>query len=952
MRHSGACRKGSSPWAGLPPYTFDWSGPNGFSSIDATPILPNADNVQSGTYIVTITDSNGCTAESETVVDVTVVPDEPFIEYVGACEGDELTIVAPQYDGQNIVYEWIGPNGTTTTGVYTDGNMIFFPDADPSVSGNYQVQVTVDGCTSEMSSMMDITINPTPIITVDNDGTECINPGTDINLTASVSGGSGSFSYEWTGPNGFSASSLNPVIPNSDATHSGTYVLTVTDQFGCENTEETVIDVTPAPIQPTILSASNVYCEGDIIYLEVPEYDGGNVTYEWIGPDGTTGNGVYTNGNLITLVNADLDAGGFYQVQVTVDGCTSQMSNTFDIQIFETPEVIVMNDGTECITPGTDVYFNAQVMGGSGSYTYEWTGPNGFSSISDRPILPNATDAQTGTYILTVTDITGCSAVSESIVDISLAPTQPTITMFNSEVCEGDELILEVPDYDGGTVLYEWIGPNGTTSTGVYNSGSTIIIPEADLSDEGTYQVQVTVDGCTSVMSSFVEVNVLESPDMPAIVSNSLELAPVCEDDDITLTTPFIPGATYEWIGPNGFSSTSPDVAIGSSNMTMAGDYYLIITLDGCESEAAVSTVYVQETPQTPTAVSAAANCEGEEAVMYVSNPDPETIYSWYRVSDDVLVATGVEFIIPTVSIEDAGGYYVIGRIFDCESIPSEVTMLVVDVATAEVAFAGYDEYICTIDSFQLNAFALTEGEGFWTISDPLSQANIFDINDPSTIVTNLTEGENTFVWTVYSGACGATGVDSVTIIAVNINQEAEDDHYELVFNEAFVSDVVINDIPNTEDYQVSLVTEPIHGDVTLDDNGVFVYTPDENFVGVDSFYYQLCKTYCPSECVQALVTFRVGQDADCFAPTLFTPNGDDYNEYFEIPCLSNYTGSNLCIFNRWGDQVYLDEDYKNDWNGTYQGNGETLPVGTYYYILTIGDERGTILSGYVFIQR
>jgi len=67
---------------------------------------------------------------------------------------------------------------------------------------------------------------------------------------------------------------------------------------------------------------------------------------------------------------------------------------------------------------------------------------------------------------------------------------------------------------------------------------------------------------------------------------------------------------------------------------------------------------------------------------------------------------------------------------------------------------------------------------------------------------------------------------------------------------------------------------------------------------------------------------------------------------------LVNYPGSAICIFNRWGDQVYFEENYQNTWNGTYQGNGETLPVGTYYYVIEVADGNNTKMTGYIFIQR
>ncbi|MBB5441002.1 gliding motility-associated-like protein, partial [Pedobacter sp. AK017] len=64
--------------------------------------------------------------------------------------------------------------------------------------------------------------------------------------------------------------------------------------------------------------------------------------------------------------------------------------------------------------------------------------------------------------------------------------------------------------------------------------------------------------------------------------------------------------------------------------------------------------------------------------------------------------------------------------------------------------------------------------------------------------------------------------------------------------------------------------------------------------------------------------------------PTLFTPNGDGRNDRFEIRGLDQYLQNNLIIVNRWGNEVYKQTDYKNDWLG------EGLNEGTYYYVLRV----------------
>ncbi len=74
-----------------------------------------------------------------------------------------------------------------------------------------------------------------------------------------------------------------------------------------------------------------------------------------------------------------------------------------------------------------------------------------------------------------------------------------------------------------------------------------------------------------------------------------------------------------------------------------------------------------------------------------------------------------------------------------------------------------------------------------------------------------------------------------------------------------------------------------------------------------------------------------------------FSPNGDGVNDLFKIDCLSDYPNNVLTIFDRWGKKLYQTENYQNDWHGISEVNatvnaGETLPEGTYYYSLDLGD--------------
>ncbi len=87
---------------------------------------------------------------------------------------------------------------------------------------------------------------------------------------------------------------------------------------------------------------------------------------------------------------------------------------------------------------------------------------------------------------------------------------------------------------------------------------------------------------------------------------------------------------------------------------------------------------------------------------------------------------------------------------------------------------------------------------------------------------------------------------------------------------------------------------------------------------------------------------------ADTAIPNIFTPNNDGFNDVFKIKGLESYPGSQLIIFNRWGNEVYRADNYLNNWDG---GN---LAEGTYYYILNRREHTGEItpLKGWVFLKR
>jgi gliding motility-associated-like protein len=88
---------------------------------------------------------------------------------------------------------------------------------------------------------------------------------------------------------------------------------------------------------------------------------------------------------------------------------------------------------------------------------------------------------------------------------------------------------------------------------------------------------------------------------------------------------------------------------------------------------------------------------------------------------------------------------------------------------------------------------------------------------------------------------------------------------------------------------------------------------------------------------------------ADIKIPNTFTPNGDGYNDRWEILSLDSYPGSVLEVYNTAGQLMYRTVGYAKPWDGT--NNGRALPAGTYYYVLDPKNGRKKI-AGYVTIIR
>ncbi|WP_207625840.1 immunoglobulin domain-containing protein, partial [Niastella populi] len=166
-------------------------------------------------------------------------------------------------------------------------------------------------------------------------------------------------------------------------------------------------------------------------------------------------------------------AGTYTVVANTADG-TISMNGQATVSINPIPTPTAGSNTPQCV--GSTLNLNA-----NGGVSYTWTGPNGFTSNAQNPVISNATAPASGIYTVMVTDGNGCSATTTTNVTINALPT-PTAGS-NTPVCAGSTLNLTAT---GGT-SYSWTGPNGFTL-----NTQNPTINNVTIGASGVYTVTVT----------------------------------------------------------------------------------------------------------------------------------------------------------------------------------------------------------------------------------------------------------------------------------------------------------------------------------------------------------------------------------------------------------------------------------------------------------------------------
>lgn len=863
---------------------------------DGTPFIPE----ETGTYTVTGTDVNGCFNTDEVLVTVNAIPTIEAGDDFSSCLGTPV-ILEGAGAGVGGVYVW--------TGGVIDGEAFY-----PEVTGTYEVTGTDEnGC--ENTDEVTITVNEIPTVLAGDDLETCA--GEFITLEAYGAGMGATYTWSDGVENGV------PFIP--EETH--TYMVTGTDSEGCEASDDVTVTVHELPV--IVVPEDLAVCEGDELILEGAGAGIGGV-YLW---DGGVVDGVpFTPTEPATYVCTGIDG----------NGCMN--TDEISVDINELPEIFAGIDFMVC--DGSEAIVEGEGAGIDG--TYEWTG----GVIDGTPFTPDLTD----TYVVTGTDINGCSGTDD--VEVGIYELPEIDAGPDADVCIGDAIVLEGAGGGIGAV-YEWPGDMVDGEPFTPTETITIILTGTD------------EFGCSN--TDEIVITVHELPEVEA--GDDVE---ICEGDWVTLTGSGAgPDAEYEWTGGgvDGVAFLPPVTA----TYTVTGT-----DMFGCVASDEVE-VFVHEAPPVVAGPDQAV-CVGSAVFLNGAGAGIGAEYTW---SGGVI--DGDPFVPVTTMTYTVTGVDEFGCAGTDEVVVTVMPLPIID--------GGPDRKVCEGDNLILNASGAGVG-GTYVWSDGIINGVPFG---PAVSSEFVVEGTT-------AAGCANTDTVHVTVnplpeinftvdevmgcapLTVNFFSLVDGDAYEWTFGDGTAEDggAPSHTFHYSGLYDVTLTVTSEEGctasqtyegyiDVAKSPVADFTFGPDEvtindtwvefentsmdadtyvwNFgdgspevttehashefpaYGNTNFVVKLTAINdqgCEDE-TQEIVSIK--DELIYYVPNTFTPDGDTYNQTF-TPIFAagvDVYDYHIMIFNRWGELVFESFDTNYGWSGTY-GGGDYVDDGVYVYKMEFGE--------------
>jgi hypothetical protein len=477
---------------GQTPYAISWTGPAGFTSSNASPVLTNCQATNAGNYTVTITDNNGCTGLSSATLTVYTNPSPTASNTGPYCLGETLNLSVQNFSS----YSWTGPSGYSSSLQNPSITGIL-----QSQTGVYHVTVTDShGCTGTSNTVVEA--NPSPYLTISGETLYC--QGDNINLNCSPGGLP---SYHWSGPNSYSSSLQNPVISSAIPVQSGTYTVSATNSYGCTGNASVSITVMPQ-VNATITPVPPLCYNDPTVTLTA-----------------VTNGGIWS-GTGVTQDHFDpSDAGsGNHTISYSVQNSACSDSDEITVSVYDNIDIINFTDN-ECDDTYTEYTVSFDVVDQFGDLTgflvdigtgfQQYTNSFSMNFPSETPYHITVTDFYNQCDVFELTGVRNCGCLTSAGNMSSLQTVMLCYGDCSSEVTHSGNQTLDAND-TFGFILHDGLTPLHIFATGLTPNFCFHLIP--GLSFGTTYYISaVAGNEVTPGVPDYNDPCISVSPGTPVI---------------------------------------------------------------------------------------------------------------------------------------------------------------------------------------------------------------------------------------------------------------------------------------------------------------------------------------------------------------------------------------------------------------------------------------------------
>ena len=680
---------------GTSPYTYAWTGPNGFIS---TTNHDSLTGLSSGNYSVLVTDFIGCELPplSVTITDPALIT-VSTISTPASCAGYSNGAISVTNTSGGISnlpysYSWTPTSQTGTS-------------ATSLLAGVYTLIVTdVNGCsithqqtvTEPATPSMNITASNVPVN--NNPLTFDVCDGSNITLTASP----GLVSYSWS-PNIWLNTNSGSTVISTPTSPGITYTCTGTDVSGCTVDVQTIVNV---------VSSVNIYasnptpqvCEGEDI--TITWYGATGTTYSWFPP-------TYLNttfGSTVTITPQDTIT---YTITVQdASGCTDEIQ--FFVDTFSAPNI----NATPLTT--SICYGSAVPITASGANSYSWSPNNSLNNnigsvVTSSPLI-------TTQYKIIGTALNGCKDSVYTTISVNSLPVL-NVTGTNS-ICQGESTSLLV---NSASVITSYIW---TPSTSLDTAAGNIV--SADPSTSQTYNI-VGIDLNQCVGTTSHSISVLQAPNISVTATEDT----ICIGNSSNLIANG--ASSYIWTPSSSLNINT--IAVVSATPTATTIYSVLGTdINNCSSTSLV-TINVNPLPILNVIPLISTICVGDSLVM-MANGAQDFIWSPALSLNTTIgpniIATPITNSFYTITGTDINGCSdIISTIINVNPKPiitlSPSSADICEGASVSISSFGADSYVWS------PAFGLNSTTNSSVIANPNATTNYTVLGTDFNNCTNTT---------------------------------------------------------------------------------------------------------------------------------------------------------------------------------------------------------------------